>query len=100
MSKELYVDLPKSEDKSMKKALEQIACRLNQENIRHEIHKFDSGCIMVDIWKGDLFFVIQIESEMIGLSLVTDTSGFDTIPDKTYKNYNNFEIDFEKILKQ
>lgn len=81
------------------KILEQITRRLSQENIRHEIHKFDSGCVMVDIWKADLFYVIQIEHEIIGLSLVEENTGFDTVPDKVYKDLDNFMNDFEKIFK-
>lgn len=82
----------------MNGVLEKIASRLSQENLRHEIHKFDSGCVMVDIWKDELFYVIQIEPEMIGLSLVGENTGFDTIPDKAYKDWDNFKSDFEKIF--
>jgi hypothetical protein len=78
--------------------LEKITSRLSQENLKNEIHKFDSGCVMVHIWKDELFYVIQIESETIGLSLVDENTGFDTIPDKAYKDWGNFKIDFEKIF--
>jgi hypothetical protein len=86
--------------KTVKGALERITSRLSQEKLRHEIHEFDSGCVMVDIWSGDLFYVIQIEPEMIGLSLVDENTGFDTIPDKAYKEWDNFNADFERILSK
>ena len=82
----------------MNEILGQIASRLRLEELRHEIHKFESGCVMVDIWKDDLFYVIQIEPELIGLSLVDENIGFDTIADKTYKDWDDFKTDFEKIF--
>ena len=85
-------------DKTVNGVLEKIASRLSQANLKHEIHQFDSGCVMVDIWKDELFYVIQIEPEMIGLSLVDDNTGFDTVPDKAYKDWDDFKTDFEKIF--
>jgi hypothetical protein len=35
---------------------------------------------------------------MIGLSIVDENTGFDTIPDKAYKDRDNFKTDFEKIF--
>ncbi len=88
------------ENVMMKEALTQIVNRLKQEEVRHEINRFDSGCSMIDIWIGDLLYVIQIEPEMIGLSLVDDNTGwFDTIPDKAYRDFDHFKIDFEDIFK-
>lgn len=53
---------------------------------------------MVDIWIGDKFYVIQLEKDLIGLSLVNDNPGFDTIPAETFKNILHFKARFEKIL--
>ena len=94
----MYVSDRESKRKTVNEILEKIASRLSQENLRYEIHQFDSGCVMVDIWKDELFYVIQIEAEMIGFSLVDENTGFDTIPDKTYKDWDDFKTDFEKIL--
>ena len=82
----------------MDKVLEYVSGRLRQEELKHEIHKFDSGAVMVDIWKDDLFYVVQIEDKKIGLSLVTENTGFDTIPDKSYNDIEEFSVDFEKIF--
>jgi hypothetical protein len=68
----------------MEKVLDYVLRRLKEEKLRHEIHKFDSGAVIIDIWKGDLFYVVQIDGQRIGLSLVTQDTGFDTIPDKSY----------------
>jgi hypothetical protein len=83
----------------MEKVLEHVSSRLKEEGLRHEIHKFDSGAVMVDIWKDNLFYVVQIDGKRIGLSLVTEDTGFDTIPDKSYDTLDKFSIDFEKIFQ-
>jgi hypothetical protein len=83
----------------MEKVLEYITSRLKDEGLRHEIHEFDSGAVMVDIWKDDLFYVVQIEGKRIGLSLINgDNRGFDTMPDKSYDTLDKFIIDFKKIF--
>lgn len=84
----------------MEKVLEYISSRLKHGGLRHEIHKFDSGAVMIDIWKDDLFYVVQIEDKGIGLSLINvDNPGFDTLPDKSYDTWDKFITDFEKILQ-
>ena len=68
--------------------------------LKHEIHRFDSGAIMVDIWINDKFHVVQIENKSIGLSLVTEDTAFDIIPDVSFSDENQFKTEFEKILPQ
>jgi hypothetical protein len=84
----------------MDRTLEYISTILERQKLRHEIHKFDSGAVMVDIWQDDLFYVVQIEDMKIGLSLITEDTGFDTIADKSYDDFNDFKTDFEEILKR
>lgn len=70
-------------------------------SLKHEIHRFDSGAIMVDIWVNDSFHVIQIDKESIGLSLITkDTMPFDIIPDLSFSDEIQFKKEFVKILPQ
>jgi uncharacterized protein (UPF0128 family) len=76
-----------------------ITDKLEGLHLRHEIHRFDSGAIIVDIWIQDKFHVIQIEDKTIGISLITkDDSPFDTIPDISFSEEPEFKIAFEKIL--
>ncbi len=82
----------------MYKVLEYVSNRLGQKELKHEIHKFDSGAVMIDIWKDNQFYVVQIEDKKIGFSLVTKDTGFDTIPDKSYNDIEEFSVDFEKIF--
>lgn len=78
-----------------------IVDNLERLNLRHKIHRFDSGAVMVDIWINDNFHVIQIDDKSIGLSLVTeDTTPFDIIPDESFSNEVEFKREFEKILPQ
>ena len=72
---------------------------LSDEKIKFELDTFPSGCSMIDIWFNDLFFVIQIENESIGISLITDEEpGFDTIPDERFYDFDKFKEMFEKIF--
>jgi hypothetical protein len=82
----------------MSKILEYISSRLEQKELRHEIHQFESGAVMIDIWKDGSFYVVEIDGKRIGLSLVTADTGFNTMPDKTYDSLEKFRVDFEKIF--
>lgn len=83
----------------MKKLLPDIVNRVGTAKVKYEVHNFDSGAIMVDIFIKDKLYVIQIDGDVIGLSEVTEETGlFDVIPDKSYKDAKEFSIDFEKIF--
>ncbi len=83
----------------MKKLLPYISDTIKKSNVRHEIHSFDSGAVMVDIWVGEKFYVIQIDGDTIGLSLVTEeTTPFDIIPDQSFNDVNAFKMAFENIF--
>ena len=73
--------------------------QLTTLNIRHEIHRFDSGCVMIDIWKGSEFYCLQFEEDKVGLSFVTKNIDFSTIPDKWYTDLVEFKTELEKILQ-
>lgn len=82
----------------MKETLERIENLLREKDLKHKIRKFDSGCFIVDIWKDDLVYVIQIEPEIIGISLIDENVGFDTRPDISYKDWSDFKIEFDKVF--
>jgi hypothetical protein len=68
----------------------------SDRNIKFEIHDFESGCSMIDIWHRDRFHVIQLEANSVGLSTVSkDSPGFDTIPDERFADFEKFR---EKLL--
>ncbi len=72
---------------------------VKSNDLRHEVHEFLSGAIMIDIWKDNKFFVLQIEKERVGFSLVDDNDPeFSTVPDQSYSDFENFKINFEKEL--
>ena len=83
----------------MKKLQPYIVDKLTQFNAKHEVHSFDSGAVMVDIWIDNKFYVIQIDGDIIGLSLITEeTTPFDIIPDKSFKDEVAFKKAFENIF--
>ena len=78
---------------------EYILKALIKEGIKHEIHDFESGVSIIDVWHGNKFYVIQLEIEWIGLSLVDDENpGFDTIPDERFFEFEPFEKRFNEVL--
>lgn len=83
----------------MKKLLPYIVDTIKQSNTKYEIHSFDSGAVMVDIWINNDCYVVQIDGNTIGLSLVTEETGlFDIIPDESFKDEISFKVAFEKIF--
>ena len=84
----------------MKRLLPDIINKLDLAKVKYEIHNFDSGAIMVDIFINDRYYVIQIYRDEIGLSLNTEETGFfDMIPDQSFKDPNGFKTAFEKIFE-
>lgn len=56
---------------------------------------------MVDIWIDNRFYLVQVENELVGISLINEqTSPFDTIPDQIFKDIFSFRQSFEAILIQ
>lgn len=85
--------------KRMKKLVPDIINKLNIENVKYDVHQFDSGAVMVDIYIKDKFYVIQIFENEIGLSLNTeDTGWFDVFPNRSFKDKLEFQKAFEEIF--
>lgn len=54
---------------------------------------------MVDIWIDNEFYVVQIDSDVIGMSLITEENpGFDTKSDISFKDAGKFKNEFQKIF--
>ena len=72
---------------------------LKNKEIRYETMLFDSGALMIDIWVQNNFYVIQFDTEKIGLSQVTsETALFDIIPDRSFDTFDEFKLEFEKLF--
>jgi hypothetical protein len=83
----------------MNKLLPYIVEQIKKAKCRYEVHDFDSGAIMVDICIDMEFYVIQIDGDKIGLSLVTEeTTPFDIIPERLFDDAIEFKCEFEKIF--
>ena len=82
----------------MKELLPYIINTITAAKVRHEVHSFESGAMMVDIWVNNDFYVIQIDGNRVGLSLINDNTAFDTIPDHSFSDINSFKKVFENIF--
>ena len=72
---------------------------LNKKAIRHDIHSFNSGAKMIDVWYRGHIYVIQIHSESIGFSEITEGNfGFDTTPDELFYSSGNTLKQFASIF--
>ncbi|QMW03585.1 hypothetical protein [Spirosoma foliorum] len=76
-----------------------IIDELTKRSIRHDVHSFASGAKMIDIWYDGHFYVIQIDSESVGISEITeDNPGFDTKPDAVFYNSEDAIKQFDAFL--
>lgn len=62
---------------------------LTRHSIKYETSSFPSGAYMIDIWRGESFFVIQIDNRSIGFSEV-EGSDFSTLPDMRFNELDIF----------
>lgn len=71
-------------------------------NYRIDITEFDSGAVMIDIFRSEGFIVIQYDGESyIGVSVIPDNdvaAGFG-LPDKVFYTIEDFEDYLKKIQK-
>ncbi len=70
----------------------------NERIVKTEVHKFDSGAFMIDIWIRDDFYCLQIYNNTFGISKVGEEIDFSTIPDKTYYTFEEFMFNLNKEL--
>lgn len=84
----------------MKDLLPYIKDKLEVTGVTHEVHEFESGTVMIDVFTNNEFHVIQIDGDTIGFSKVTEeTAPFDIIPDKLFHDPELFKKEFEAVLK-
>ncbi len=68
-----------------------LIMELDNRTIRYVVHEFASGNKMIDIWHDNLFYVIQIETNFAGVSLIDDDNpGFDLTPDAKFTTTEEF----------
>ncbi|CAL2094433.1 hypothetical protein [Tenacibaculum sp. 190524A05c] len=84
----------------MKQHIEEISDLIENKNIRYEIHSFDSNAYIIDIWINNGFYCIQLFDYKFGISKVTEEIDFNTIPDKTFNEWEDFKFELEKIINE
>jgi hypothetical protein len=67
--------------------------------LKFEVHKFKNHIAMIDIWKEDRFFVLQIEESYIGFSDETEPT-FGNKPDITFIEEEDFFVFLKKKLEE
>lgn len=85
--------------KKTKRLLLYIVDTVTEAKVKYKIHSFESGAVMIDIWLDDNFYIVQIDRNIIGLSLVTkDTAPFNIISDQSFRDVSSFKKAFENIF--
>lgn len=84
----------------MKQYVEEISDLIENKNIRYEIHSFNSSAFMIDVWIYNEFYCIQLFDFKFGISKVTEEIDFNTIPDKTFNEWEDFKVELEKIIDE
>ena len=80
-------------------AYNKLITELDQRAIRYLIHEFDSGAKMIDIWYKDFFYVVQVEPDFVGLSLIDEIGNeFSTTPDTKFFTIEDFLFELRKIF--
>lgn len=73
---------------------------LTRLSVKHTVHDFPSGAIMLDIWYQDHFYVLQFEDQFVGFSEITDENpGFDTIPDEKFYHEPALLAKIQSVLR-
>jgi uncharacterized protein (UPF0128 family) len=57
---------------------------LEKQDAKYELNSFDSGAVMIDVYWKDKLYVIQMHGAQLGFSLVTEDSGFSSVPDESF----------------
>jgi len=66
---------------------------------KFEVHEFDSGAAMIDMWINSEFYCIQMADDKFGWTKVEENTGFSSIPDSGYMNWTKFKNEFDLIVK-
>lgn len=82
----------------MKELLPYIVDIIEKSKVKYEVHSFDSGAVMVDIWVDSGLYVIQIEDTIVLSLVIEETTPFDIIPDQSFEDIDTFKRSFESIF--
>ncbi|MBT1685027.1 hypothetical protein [Dawidia soli] len=79
---------------------EEVVSQLKSLHLKYETHEFDSGAVMLDIWKGDDFYVLQFEGTLAGISVIRkgEVAAFCTRPDEAYYEAEAFRSRVAELL--
>ena len=58
--------------------------QLKERSLRYELHQFDSGAVMIDVWRSGEFYKVQMSDAGFGWTKITKNVGFCSLPDSGY----------------
>jgi hypothetical protein len=86
-------------EENLKKYVDILIQDLDNSKLIYEIHVFDSGAVMIDIRINNEFYCIQMVENKFGWSKMDEDTGFSTVPDSGYLDWNNFKKQFDETIK-
>lgn len=82
-----------------KEAYNLLITQLNHQTIKYEDHGFPSGSRMIDVWHLDLFYVIQIESNRVGFSNLSENEvNLSTVADEYVYDWEAFNKKVKELF--
>ena len=70
---------------------------LEKRTLRYEVHIFDSGAYIVDIWVDNKFITVQLEKSGLGLSF-HGVEEFSSMADEVFSNVAEFKSSFLSVI--
>jgi hypothetical protein len=76
----------------MQEYVEKLIAELDssQSVTKIEVHSFDSGAYMIDVWVDESFYCLQLYDQKFGYSKIEGDIDFSTIPDHLFDTFNEF----------
>jgi hypothetical protein len=64
------------------------------------VHSFDSGAFMIDVWVDSKFYCIQFFDNKFGFSKIDEGGDMGSIPDNAFYSFNAFTSKLHKELNR
>ena len=98
--KRLILDETSKIEANLREQANNLIQILNEHQFKFEIHEFDSGAAMIDIWIDKSFYCIQMAENKFGWSKIEEDMEFCTIPESGYLEWNEFKNEFDQLIQK
>ena len=86
-------------DQDIREFALEILQHLNDLELRFDYFEFDSGAAIIDFWTNTEMFCIQMTDLKFGWTKLDENTGFSSIPDSGFMNWNVFKPQFHKLTE-